>query len=467
MSRLNCLAIIAVTMLAISAQAAQAQVWTLEQVCEFGNHPDLAVDSLGKPHIIFNNCSAWEVCEPDGLPELTYGTKDDTGWVLEFLSGDPAGFLTSIFVDDAGTPHIAYCDSNWQRNYGYRTGMGWTMENLDLLNPPYYRASPSLVVDDSGEPHMVCIERETVHYSHRVGGSWVDEHIPGSYLDNWSARAAICLGNQNSILVGTRQYYASAELFTLEEGVWTSELIDGAIAYNPWMVLDANGASHFVYHASALFYATNARGDWVEELVDDNYVNEANDIAVDASGRPFIAYTRPTMVSFSPLLFDLELLLTWRESGGWVSELVDTLYSVESTSMSPRLEVDPFGTIHLLYRWPSTGELRYGTRQIPGGAVAVPVARRRDAITGIIPNPFNPGTEISFNIEAGGQVSLSVYDIMGRCVREWPVTSLGEGEHSLRWDGKMDSGVVAPSGVYFFRLRSAQGVDTRRGILIK
>ena len=407
------------------------------------------------------------VGDPDGPRALSYGTNDGSGWSFELLADDQAGFLTAICVDGAGTPHIAYCDSSWRRCYGYRTAAGWIIENMDLENPPYYRASPSLVIDASGGPHLAAIERETVHYSRKVGGSWVDEHVPGSWLDNDFARAAIAIDSRGAVRIGTRQYYASARLFTLEAGGWISELVGGAIAYNPWMVLDADDAAHFVYHGSALFYATNADGPWREELVDDVYINEDNDIAVDAGGRPYILYTRATMVSAFPFSYDLELVLASRADGAWATEQVDTLLAVASPSMSPRLEIDASGMMHILYRRPSTGELRYGTRPLAAAAVAVPPAGAAGTITGLTPNPFNPRTEIAFRLETGSRVSLRVYDLAGRCVRSLLDAGLDGGEHTLVWDGRTDAEVRAPSGVYIFRLESAGGRDTRRGVLVQ
>ena len=176
-------------LVALNAPVSIAQGWDMGTVYPFGNHADLAVDAIGHPHIIFNNCTAWETCELDGPGELTYGTNDGFGWRFELVASDPAGFLTSILVDDGRTPQIAYCDSNWQMHYGFRAGNSWTVETLTHLNPPYYRASPSLALDAFGEPHMAFIERETVRYACKFGGVWTDEHVTGAYLDNWSARA--------------------------------------------------------------------------------------------------------------------------------------------------------------------------------------------------------------------------------------------------------------------------------------
>lgn len=453
--------------LLIAAASSHAMGWSLESVTPYGNHADLAVDATGHPHIIFNNCIAWETCEPDGPAEITYGRRDGSGWVFEPIANDPAGFPAAILVHHDLEPHIAYCDSNWQMHYGFRSGGSWTIETLNHLNPPYYRASPSLVLDASGEPHMAFIERETVRYGHKVGGVWEDERVTGSLLDNWSARAAIAFDSYGVLHIGTRKYYSSAEFFTLEPGGWTSELVGGAIAYNPWMVLDGQDSAHFVYHGSGVHYATNASGTWVEELIDAGGVNEGDDIAMDDVGRPFVIFTRATLVSVTPYLFDVELFLAWPENSGWAMELIESMASVESQFMSPRLEIDDFGEIHVLYRRPSSGELMYGTRPVPSAVEDVPPPPTANTIGGITPNPFNPGTEVSFTLTRGGSVTLAVCDLAGRRVRNLLSGKMEQGEHSLVWDGKTDSGTGAPSGVYFFILESEQGRDTRRGVLVK
>jgi hypothetical protein len=467
MPRLFHIAVFLGVLVALAVPDSYAQGWSMETIHPFGNHADLAVDSLGHPHIVFNNCTAWETCEPDGPSELTYGTSDGFGWRFESVASDPAGFLTSILVDDGRTPHIAYCDSSWQMHYGFRAGNSWAVETLNHVNPPYYRASPSLALDADGDPHMAFIERETVRYACKVGGLWTDEHVTGAYLDNWSARAAIAVDSQGSIRIGTRQYYASANYITLEGDIWTSELIGGAIGYNPWMVLDNNDFAHFAYHGSGLYYATNASGGWVEEMVDPGGTNEDSDIALDASGRPFLIYTNTIMVSITPILYDLELFLSWPEDSGWVMEKIDSLSSDESPSMSPRLEIDAFGTIHVLYRRGSSGELLYGTRPVPSAAIDDLPARFADSINGVTPNPFNPVTEISFRLDSDEHVTLVVYDLSGRRVRNLLSANMRKGEHALVWDGNTDVGKGAPSGVYFFRLQTAQGADIRRGVLIK
>lgn len=83
------------------------------------------------------------------------------------------------------------------------------------------------------------------------------------------------------------------------------------------------------------------------------------------------------------------------------------------------------------------------------------------------PNPFNPATEISFSLREPGQVELSVHDIGGRVVASVFSGVLGEGRHSLSWDGQNDDGRKAASGVYFYRVASGQFSETRKMTLLK
>ena len=147
MRRLFHLAIFLGVLVAQAAPVSFAQGWSMETVYPYGNHADLAVDAIGNPHIIFNNCTAWENCESDGPTELTYGTNDGFGWKFESVASDPAGFLTSILVDNGRTAHIAYCDSNRQMHYGFRAGNSWTVETADGSDSAHFEYTVALFED--------------------------------------------------------------------------------------------------------------------------------------------------------------------------------------------------------------------------------------------------------------------------------------------------------------------------------
>ncbi len=78
------------------------------------------------------------------------------------------------------------------------------------------------------------------------------------------------------------------------------------------------------------------------------------------------------------------------------------------------------------------------------------------------PNPFNPRTDIAFNLERSGPVSLVVYDLSGRVVERLVAGELSAGRHTIAWQPQ---GLA--SGTYVYRLRAA-GVDqTRKCSLLK
>lgn len=77
------------------------------------------------------------------------------------------------------------------------------------------------------------------------------------------------------------------------------------------------------------------------------------------------------------------------------------------------------------------------------------------------PNPFALSTSFSFVLERPGPVRVAVYDVRGRRVVTLLDETRPEGRHEAAWDGRTDAGERAPSGVYFVRLETAEGV--RRG----
>ena len=68
------------------------------------------------------------------------------------------------------------------------------------------------------------------------------------------------------------------------------------------------------------------------------------------------------------------------------------------------------------------------------------------------PNPFNPTTTIKYTLPSAEQVSLIIYDILGRQVRKLVDKKMSAGEHVIHWDGKNNDDIEVASGVYFYQL---------------
>jgi len=81
---------------------------------------------------------------------------------------------------------------------------------------------------------------------------------------------------------------------------------------------------------------------------------------------------------------------------------------------------------------------------------------------GNYPNPFNPSTNIKFNIKEPGFVRLNVFDALGREVE----TLLNQKMNSGQYEYKFDASYL-PSGLYFYRLQAGAFTQTNRMMLLK
>jgi hypothetical protein len=78
------------------------------------------------------------------------------------------------------------------------------------------------------------------------------------------------------------------------------------------------------------------------------------------------------------------------------------------------------------------------------------------------PNPFNPITQIRFSLAEQSQVTLKVYNILGKEITTLVNEVKGAGVHEISFDG---SGLS--SGVYFYTLQAGKSTQTRKMILMK
>jgi len=78
------------------------------------------------------------------------------------------------------------------------------------------------------------------------------------------------------------------------------------------------------------------------------------------------------------------------------------------------------------------------------------------------PNPFNPLTKISYSIKELSQVSLMVLDLLGSEVATLVNREQPQGNYEIEFDG-----TDLTSGIYFYRLRAGDFVETKKMILLK
>ncbi|UCG51055.1 MAG: S8 family serine peptidase [Candidatus Latescibacterota bacterium] len=83
------------------------------------------------------------------------------------------------------------------------------------------------------------------------------------------------------------------------------------------------------------------------------------------------------------------------------------------------------------------------------------------------PNPFNPATTIKYELPTASDVRLVIYNIKGQVVRELVRKWQPAGRYTATWDGTNASGDAVASGVYFYRIKAGEYVNTRKMVFLK
>ena len=83
------------------------------------------------------------------------------------------------------------------------------------------------------------------------------------------------------------------------------------------------------------------------------------------------------------------------------------------------------------------------------------------------PNPFNASTVVRFSMPHDGRVRLEVFNILGRKVRTLLDDFKPLGLYAVDWDGTDDGGAPVSTGVYFYRIQTADYSKTRSMLLLK
>jgi hypothetical protein len=83
------------------------------------------------------------------------------------------------------------------------------------------------------------------------------------------------------------------------------------------------------------------------------------------------------------------------------------------------------------------------------------------------PNPFNARTLIAYDLPRNSEVSIEIYNVLGQPVRRLVSEFQVAGSYTRVWDGLLENGQPAPSGVYFCRMQAGSESLVRRMVLVK
>ncbi len=83
------------------------------------------------------------------------------------------------------------------------------------------------------------------------------------------------------------------------------------------------------------------------------------------------------------------------------------------------------------------------------------------------PNPFNPTTNIIYDLPKSGHVSLVVYDLLGSEVITLVNERMESGYYAARWNGHNHRGQSVSAGIYFYHLQTGEYSKAQKMLLVK
>lgn len=83
------------------------------------------------------------------------------------------------------------------------------------------------------------------------------------------------------------------------------------------------------------------------------------------------------------------------------------------------------------------------------------------------PNPFNPSTNIKFELKKSENVLISIYNILGKEIKILMNENLPTGAYSIQWDGKDNKGRPLSSGVFFIKMIAGNFQRITKAVLLK
>lgn len=83
------------------------------------------------------------------------------------------------------------------------------------------------------------------------------------------------------------------------------------------------------------------------------------------------------------------------------------------------------------------------------------------------PNPFNPSTTIAYELPRSCRVELRIYNSLGQEVRTLVSKRESAGSHKVIWDGKDALGRTVSTGVYIYRIKAGEYIQSRKMMMIR
>lgn len=246
-----------------------------------------------------------------------------------------------------------------------------------------------------------------------------------------SGGSSYTLGNDGSVKslttsVDSRRDYNPADYDSMNKIFYTSS--HEAIGYS----------GHFVTGYNAKIYKANSGNPYKLLLNIDSTV--INDLKVDKLGNIYLATSKGIFTS-------KDFGETWKESVDELKKM--NIYTIKIGADNSIFAILPTGLYKLM---------NYDTVKVVDDIPST------FSLSQNYPNPFNPSTTINYSIASAGNVTLKVYDMLGREV----ATLVNEYKQPGNYNSQFSIvNYQLASGVYFYRLQAGSFSQTKKLILMK
>ncbi len=137
---------------------------------------------------------------------------------------------------------------------------------------------------------------------------------------------------------------------------------------------------------------------------------------------------------------------------------------------------DTYGTIYDWIAWDVSGAYPPGEGDpLPSELTGLPAAIRQ--ISSVMPeqfelgqnfpNPFNPETEITFQVQKASNIEINVYNLNGQLICNLVNEVKSIGTYSVNWNSKDNNGKEVPSGVYIYTMKADNFSTSKKMTLLK
>jgi hypothetical protein len=84
-----------------------------------------------------------------------------------------------------------------------------------------------------------------------------------------------------------------------------------------------------------------------------------------------------------------------------------------------------------------------------------------------VPNPFADATTMRVGLPKPSEVTIEVFDVAGRSVRKERIATLPAGWRDITFEARDATGMLLPSGVYFYRVKAAGETIARKLVIAR